>query len=51
MSLSDVKAWADKKNVSCEDKRVGFLPRFGGAALHFLRVFEKRVLGPGLSGK
>ena len=25
MSLSDVKAWADRKNVSCEDKRVGFL--------------------------
>lgn len=25
MTLSDVKAWAEKKNVSCEDKRVGFL--------------------------
>jgi hypothetical protein len=25
MTLSDVKAWAEKKNVSREDKRVGFL--------------------------
>lgn len=38
MTLSDVKAWAQRENVACEDKRVGFLQctdvRLGALGAH-----------------